>query len=99
MIPDASGSVLGKRRPNSRDQMECYLSLKFEVLAYAQQLCVQDGGALSHIEPWPTRRKFENYDGSRRQGYVNRMDPECVKTRRKISQGKMCEKCVKKVEI
>jgi len=71
------------------------------VLDHAQQLCVQDGGALSRINPWPTRRKFENYDESRIRGYVKRMGSECVKTGREISQGKTyekCDKCEKKVE-
>lgn len=102
MIPDASSSLLGKCRPCLRDQMECHLSLKVEVLAYARQLCVQDGGTLSHINPRRTRRKFENYDGSRRHEHVRRMGPECINARPVISQGKMYEKCEryeKKVEI
>ena len=96
VIPDASGSLLGKRRPNLRNQMRCHLSLMVEVLDYAQQLCVQDGCALLRINPWRTRRKFEDYNGNRIRGYVKRIDSGW-----EISQGKTYarrDKCEKKVE-
>lgn len=95
MIPHASGSLLGERRPNLHNHMEYHLLLKVEVLTCAQRLCVQDGGV--PVRPWPTRWKSENYDENRRYGHV-RMGSEHVKTCRPIAQSKPYEKWKKKVE-
>jgi len=67
MIPPAVSSLLGERRPNSHNQVELHLPLKVEAPARAQRLCEHDG--VSHIHPWPTRRKSEN---CRSRGDVNR---------------------------
>lgn len=98
-IPHASGPLLGERRPTLRNQMEYHLLLKAEALACIQRLFVQVGCELVwRVNPWPTRRKPENYGASRRLGCMKRMGPERVKTRPLIAQSKPSKKYEKKEE-